>query len=159
LLIGNTKISQGKTRGVASLTTDLSLHSLLPELPESPFDAFSKDDRKGVDRDSGQGSIGGLLDGEADTECMFQCDDDDEMPFAWAQASSDPYPPDTGTNRTDQFEQSFSKPIQSIIAQQCFAPPVLTGFESNTLDGLKVLTLSPSSSDLSTSTQTKPLRS
>jgi hypothetical protein len=141
LLIGNTKASHGKTKGVASLSTTqmLSLQTMLPELPESPFDSFSKDDRSRVDRDSGQGSSGGLLRGEADTECMFHCedDDDDEMPFAWAQASSDPSHLDL-TDTASPFEQSFSKPNQSIIAQQCLAPPVLTGFESTALDGSKV---------------------
>lgn len=139
-LIGTNKITQiGKHRNTIGSSEIISL----PDLPDSPFDCFSKDDSQKVDRDSGQGS---LLEGAVDTECMFACDENerdeyndgelDDMPFAWAPADSfslHKLPVE------DQVETlSAIKPRQNTIAQQCLAPPVLTGFEKLTLDGLKV---------------------
>lgn len=136
-LIGNNKISQ-KQRNVAGFPDIVSL----PDIPDSPFDCLSKDDSQRADRDSGQGSV---LEGAADTDCMFACDENerdefddgeiDDMPFAWA-------PTDSFSLRKlpidDQLESHFSKSTQSIIAQQCLAPPVLTGFEKVPPEGIKV---------------------
>jgi hypothetical protein len=91
-----------------------------------------------------------MLGGAADTECIFACDESergdegfddgelDDMPFALSQTPTESFLLHKSINSEDNSESPFSKQHQSIIAQHCLAPPVLTGFENVTLDGLKV---------------------
>lgn len=147
-LIGSNKLApHGKSQDTHFTNTTADVVSLLPELPESPFDCFAKDDSNlQAERDSGS-----LLGGAADTECIFACDESergddafddgelDDMPFALSQTPTDSFLLQKSTNSEDNSESPFSKQHQSIIAQQCLAPPVLTGFEKDTLDEVKVL--------------------
>lgn len=105
--------------------------------------------------------------GNFDTDCMFAYDEneicEEDMPFAWQQTPTESFllqktkdldsknsnNNNTNTNnntssnsnnnsQNDTYSTSFLNSKQSILAQQCLTPPILTGFESTTIDGLKV---------------------
>lgn len=126
-----------------------SIHTLLPELPESPFDTDLGRDCYPLSREGHDGSsVGGAGESRsADTDCMFAYDDndrdsldgneDEDMPFAYAAPQAESFefqrPAVSSVSAKGLATNpsgSTSSNNQSFIAQQCMAPPVLASFES-----------------------------
>lgn len=146
-LIGTNKgtMHHERSRLQTQTTSELlSVRELLPNLPESPFDNELSGNR--LNRDSGQDSSLGNLGGNADTDCIFAYDDNDrdslcggddleDMPFAWAQAPADPF--FLHNNLKSDNNEGNTDAKQSMIAQQCLAPPPLSGFDSMRLGAMR----------------------
>jgi len=127
----------------------------LSELPISPFDlepnfvqfvsggGGGDNDERSVNTDKGNADVDGMFDFE-DAEAEEDEDEEEEtedMPFAWAQQStSDSYVFNKGgisrvTDFVGNVELSSGQISQSLIFQQCMAPPVLTSFDQDNKSG------------------------